>query len=61
MPFPDHQISVKPSPQSSGNGISETLNSKSFPWGMPPDSPRVTSHLRRSARAFDARLSSVTI
>jgi hypothetical protein len=28
MPFPDHQISVKPFPHSPGNGISETLNSK---------------------------------
>jgi hypothetical protein len=61
MPIPDHQISVKPSPQSPGNGISETLNSKIFRGGMPPDLAREISHLPRSARALGTRLSSVTI
>ena len=49
MPIPDHQISVKPSPQSPGNGISETLNSKFFRGGMRP------VPLKKS-RTFGARL-----
>ena len=43
--------SCKISPQSPGNGISETLDSKIFRVSM-PWTPRKLVHIRRSTRAF---------